>query len=405
MKVKILVLAEVTAGGEWIANQRLIEAVKKKSGNHFEFYLIGFTDKKQSRLSSFQKSTLFPHSTAKRPFSFIKKLILDYLSARKRIKEAIANQEFDYYWVAYYFMTLPLLSLPLISKNRIIYAFHGTRGLFFKKVININYRELIIRVLEFLSLNSINTIITDSKEAENFLRRVLGIFSKKKKFFVLENSVPEEFFKIYSKTKLMIFKNQLKIPKQSRIILYSGRMTKYKGLENLVVAFNRIVRKIKNVSLVIAYPTCNKDGNVLGVIEDKIKKANTQKHVKFVKDLKQSQLISLYQISDVLILPSEIEMAPLVVIEAFACGIPCIGTKTGNMPSLISQIDSNLILDGNHPQEIYKKLIYFLNIPKNKARKIKDKARMLAKNFSYKNQAKKFIELIDYLDNSNAPEF
>lgn len=99
-------------------------------------------------------------------------------------------------------------------------------------------------------------------------------------------------------------------------------------------------------------------------------------------------------------MPSEIEMAPLVLIESLACGTPFLGTKTGNMPYLLNKIDPFLILDNNSPKEIYKKLIYYFTLPKDSVEKMKKKSLEISNQYTEEASAQKFIKLIDSIDNS-----
>src|SRR3972149_2389081 len=82
---KILVLAEVHEGGEWIATERLLSAVHKFSKGSLQFSLIAFTQVKKPRLDFVKYKVFLSYSKAVKPFSFIKKLIDDVSKARNEI--------------------------------------------------------------------------------------------------------------------------------------------------------------------------------------------------------------------------------------------------------------------------------------------------------------------------------
>ena len=56
-------------------------------------------------------------------------------------------------------------------------------------------------------------------------------------------------------------------------------------------------------------------------------------------------LEELYSFSDLMLLLSEKESFGLVALEAFACGVPCIGTNVGGIPEVISDGENGYICE------------------------------------------------------------
>lgn len=61
------------------------------------------------------------------------------------------------------------------------------------------------------------------------------------------------------------------------------------------------------------------------------------KDIVFVGDQTQENLNKLYNIADVLAVPSRVEGFGLVAIEALACGIPVVATNNGGMTDFINE--------------------------------------------------------------------
>ncbi|MCY8335428.1 glycosyltransferase, partial [Bacillus spizizenii] len=59
----------------------------------------------------------------------------------------------------------------------------------------------------------------------------------------------------------------------------------------------------------------------------------------------QDRVEELYSISDLKLLLSEKESFGLVLLEAMACGVPCIGTNIGGIPEVIKNNVSGFLVD------------------------------------------------------------
>ena len=58
----------------------------------------------------------------------------------------------------------------------------------------------------------------------------------------------------------------------------------------------------------------------------------------------RQRLQDLYRQAAVFVLPSLCDPSPLVLLEAMAHGLPCVGTKVGAMPEFISDGDTGLLV-------------------------------------------------------------
>jgi len=391
----ILILSYVHEGGEWIATQRLINEVKKLTKD-YHFYLVGYTEEIRTNLNCFDKIVYVKKTKANPPFRFFKTMFIDICNVRYSIQKFYEEiGSIDYILATHYLMVFPVFLVNKVREKKIIFLFHGTKSIPIKKLSDIDYRNIVIKILERLSLLLTSYIVVPSLFAKKFVRNLINPFAHKKKFYVTPNSVPYEFLKNIPKKALLKFRNKNNIPKKAKIILYSGRITKYKGIENLVDAFIRFVKFYKNSYLIIAYPKSSSDMQIFNYLRKKIKENNISAKVKFFSDIKSSEMVNIYRISNVLVLASELEMASLSIIESLACGTPCIATKVGNAEELLSKVDSNLLLRESSPKEILSKLKYFFSIEKTKLEIIRGRSRNITKNFTDIKSAKIFIQSLE----------
>jgi glycosyltransferase involved in cell wall biosynthesis len=69
----------------------------------------------------------------------------------------------------------------------------------------------------------------------------------------------------------------------------------------------------------------------------------------------------IYNLADVLLLTSEKEGSPMVILEALACGIPIVVTPSGGVSELVRDGDNGLVLGSTSPHEIAATVVRCLN--------------------------------------------
>lgn len=107
------------------------------------------------------------------------------------------------------------------------------------------------------------------------------------------------------------------------ILLYTGRLIALKGLDLLLLAYEKIqnVEGAKDATLLII-------GS--GPLEKELKKKATQKNLKnarFIEFKQKRQLWPYYLASDIYVLPSREDTWGMVVNEAMQCGLPVVCSK------------------------------------------------------------------------------
>ena len=114
-------------------------------------------------------------------------------------------------------------------------------------------------------------------------------------------------------------------------ILWVGRFVTGKGVEYLIEAFLKVLKKIPGTHLVLVGVGPEKPA-----IEERIRKLHLQSSVTLIDYLDNEELPGVYKNSDVFVLPSLMEGVPRTILEAMACGVPVVTT---NLPHLMDIID------------------------------------------------------------------
>jgi glycosyltransferase involved in cell wall biosynthesis len=106
------------------------------------------------------------------------------------------------------------------------------------------------------------------------------------------------------------------------------------------------------------------------------------------------QLIALYQSSGVLVLPSEAEAYPSVIVEACATGLPCIVTRVGGMPEMIVDGESGFVIEPRDDSALADMLARLAADPELRAR-MSGAARQRAEElFDGRANARQVIDLL-----------
>ena len=391
----ILVLSHVHEGGEWIATSRLIVAIQKSLKSP-QFSLVGLIDNYiPERPPEFQQATYISSGHTNPPLSYYKNLLLNIINIRAAIhKTLMTEKDIDCFFCTNFLMILCCLGMGKTRKIPMLFYFHGIQSIPFVSYKNINHREIATKILERIAFLCSTVIIVPAKSAIQQVRSALSIIGQYKKIYIIPNAAPSSYFKGPNRTSLNTFKNKYGIRKKSKIILYSGRMSVRKGLENLLTSISMLLPSENRLMAVFAYPETSCDDQLLQSLRQRAQQLGIARQTLFIGGLPENQLMKLYHVSDVTVLASEIETAPLSMLESLACGTVFLGTKTGNMPTVLTSIDSKLLLENDSPQEICTKLRYWLHISSSKKQDMQRKCRSVAGGYSIDRSVTEFHHLM-----------
>ncbi len=108
----------------------------------------------------------------------------------------------------------------------------------------------------------------------------------------------------------------------SDVILYVGRIAKGKGVDKLIKILNLVIKKNKNIKLVII----GGDAGYLPIVKNLIQRYNLSNYITLVGYVSKFNLPEYYSMADLIVYPSRQEIFGLVLCEAMACGKTVIGS-------------------------------------------------------------------------------
>lgn len=215
------------------------------------------------------------------------------------------------------------------SKNKLIFTphYHGKGHSFIRDLLHKPYKILGKRIFE-----KADAVICVSNFEKELILKNFNIDSSK--IFVIPNGVDLDEFKDVENIKRQ--KDE-----DIKIILYVGRIEKYKGLDYVVKALKYLP---ENYMLEIVGT-----GSYKSKIVKLARNFGVINRIRFYRDLSRDELIERYAKADVLVLLSKYEAYGLVVAEALASKTPCI---VANTSALSEWIDNENVFGIDYPIDI-----------------------------------------------------
>ena len=209
-----------------------------------------------------------------------------------------------------------------------------------------NESGLILKILYRIQNFFIKRIITNATAvsvANEYEKEIFRNLNKKSKIEIIRNGVNLET--LVSKEN---FKEKYGI--NSRFILFVGRFSKSKGIENLINALNIIKHEevVSDVRLVIM----GVDFGYEQKMEELIRRFDLSEKIMVIKNPPRDDVISAYGESEFLILPSQWELSPLVPLESFAFKKPVISTKSHGIPFTVQDDKNGILVEPENPSEL-----------------------------------------------------
>ncbi|MEM1391923.1 MAG: glycosyltransferase family 4 protein [Cyanobacteria bacterium P01_H01_bin.150] len=116
-------------------------------------------------------------------------------------------------------------------------------------------------------------------------------------------------------------------------LLFVGRLVPYKGADMLIEAISKLPKEIQNqIKLTIVG-----DGSEITNLKAMVQEFGLENLVTFTGWIKQQETLEFYQKSDIFCFPSVREFGGAVVLEAMACGLPCIVVNNGGIGEYVTE--------------------------------------------------------------------
>ncbi|MEG4865405.1 MULTISPECIES: glycosyltransferase family 4 protein [unclassified Microcoleus] len=226
-------------------------------------------------------------------------------------------------------------------------------------------------------------ILAGSTYTLNMLKDLFAIPDQRIDLFY-ENGISEEFL------------NQTNIPIKdvSHInLLFVGRLVPYKCADIVIESIGKLDQAIKSkITLTIVG-----DGSERNNLENRVKKLDLGGIVSFAGWVNQQETLDYYRKADIFCFPSIREFGGAVVMEAMACGLPCIVANNGGIGEYVNE-ETGFKIEPISREYLTQELISKIKLLVEDDRlreSMSAKAMEKAREFAWENKAIKIVEIYE----------
>lgn len=161
-----------------------------------------------------------------------------------------------------------------------------------------------------------------------------------------------------------VARKRLGIDPDAELVLYVGRFSPLKGLDQLLGAVARLKTHMPELHLMMVGGD-GPDAEYTRALLRETNRLNLQERVTFAGRIDQTDLPVYYCAADLLALPSHYESFGLVLLEALACGTPVVATAVGAAESILTEVLNGAIAAGPDDKALAHAIGRVLNIPRD----------------------------------------
>ena len=211
----------------------------------------------------------------------------------------------------------------------------------------------------------------------------------KNQVFIVPHGIELKSF--YPSKRTLAIKEKLGL--NSPVVGYIGRLAEEKGIIDLVQSLSILSRKgVKLQALIVGGGPCEKK------LKQTADNLGLNGLVRIIPAVPHNEICKYYNCIDILVVPSHTtkswkEQFGRVLIEAMACGIPVIGSSSGEIPNVIRKTGGGLIFQERNIKDLAAKICELLKDERKRKELGKRGHEKVIELYSYEVVAKQFYEV------------
>ncbi|SDX72339.1 N-acetyl-alpha-D-glucosaminyl L-malate synthase BshA [Salimicrobium album] len=300
------------------------------------------------------------------------------LALANKMAEVAKREELDLLHVHY---AMPHAVCAILAKQmcseldlKVITTLHGT------DITVLGIDDNLKQLIKF-GIEKSDAVTAVSNSLVDQTRRMLDT---EKDMHVVHNFVDEREYQHVDSRNL---KQQFNIGEDEKVVIHVSNFRKVKRVEDVVRSFHLIQQEVTAKLVLVG------DGPEFNKVYNLVEQLGIEEKVLFVG--KQERVQELLSIADVKLLLSEKESFGLVLLEAMACGVPCIGTNIGGIPEVIDDGVDGYIVEVQDIEQVKEKALRILKDAQLSRSFSENAVRAVSEKFSAEKIVKQYEKLYE----------
>jgi len=280
----------------------------------------------------------------------------------EQFRKGSANIDFEFFenpsspppvdLVHYPYFDLFFHSLPISKKTSRVVTIHDVIPLIFPQYFPSGIRGNINLLLQKLALRNVDAIICDSQTSKKDIIDKLSV--PKNKVYVIYLASSDKFHPISDYSVLSVVAKKYKLPK--KFVLYVGDVNWSKNIPNLLRAVKRA-----DVNLVmVGEALTDKSLPETKSINNLISELKIENQIVKTGYVSESDLVAIYNLTQVTVLPSFYEGFGLPILESMVCGTPVVCSENSSLPEIAGS--HAVFCEPDNPSNIARKITKVMSL-------------------------------------------
>jgi glycosyltransferase involved in cell wall biosynthesis len=159
---------------------------------------------------------------------------------------------------------------------------------------------------------------------------------------LIPHGVDLQRFRPASAEERTALRERLSLPARACLVAYTGRLLRGKGLETLLEAFSSARARCPELFLLLVGSGAGQSLSIEGLLRARAAEPDLAGHVAFAGHVED--VADHLRAADVFAFPSLFEALGLSLVEAAACGLACVGSRTGGIVDVLEHEQSGLLV-------------------------------------------------------------